>query len=129
MYQVGAGAAYSFNDMVSLSAGARYVIARKEIGMEGRYSFANGATLDLDYETELSAEGYCFIFGVDVKPISDLNIGVKYETETALRYNMTIRRLRQDISRCPGLSSKNTERPCRQKKDRCKLPCKIYRGR
>lgn len=86
MYQVGAGAAYSFNDMVSLSAGARYVIARKEIGMEGRYSFANGATLDLDYETELSAEGYCFIFGVDVKPISDLNIGVKYETETALRY-------------------------------------------
>ena len=49
MYQVGAGAAYSFNDMVSLSAGARYVIARKEIGMEGRYSFANGATLDLDY--------------------------------------------------------------------------------
>jgi long-chain fatty acid transport protein len=92
MYQIGAGAAYSFNDMVSLSAGARYVIARKSISIDGRYTFNDAGiigtpwTLDVDYETELAAEGYCFIFGADVKPVKDLNIGFKYETETALRY-------------------------------------------
>ncbi len=86
MYQVGAGAAYSLNNMVSLSAGARYIIARKSIEMKGNYAFGNGAVLDMDFETELAAEGYCFIFGVDVKPVKDLNIGVKYETETGLRY-------------------------------------------
>lgn len=93
MYQIGAGAAYSLNDLLSFSAGARYVIARKSISIDGRYSFANANaalpaswTLDLDYETELAAEGYCFIFGVDLKPVKDLNIGIKYETETGLRY-------------------------------------------
>ncbi|HRX48464.1 MAG TPA: hypothetical protein P5120_13170 [Spirochaetota bacterium] len=93
MYQIGAGTAYSLNALVSFSAGARYVIARKSISLDGMYYFsnANGAlpaswTLDLDYETELAAEGYCFIFGADVKPVKDLNIGIRFETETGLRY-------------------------------------------
>ena len=93
MYQIGAGAAYSLNDLVSLSGGVRYVIARKSISFDGRYTFANANgtlpaswTLDVDYETELDADGYCFIFGVDVKPLKDLNIGIKFETETGLRY-------------------------------------------
>jgi long-chain fatty acid transport protein len=89
MYQIGAGGAYSLNDLVSLSAGARYIIASKSISIDGRYYFENTSTswtLDLDYETELAAEGYCFIFGADVKPVKDLNIGIRYETETGLRY-------------------------------------------
>lgn len=93
MYQIGAGAAYSLNNFVSFSGGVRYVIARKSISLDGRYSFANmnatlpaSWTLDVDYETELAADGYCFIFGADVKPLKDLNIGIKFETETGLRY-------------------------------------------
>ncbi len=92
MYQIGTGASYSLNDLISLSAGARYVIARKSISIDGQYFFEGTAplpaswTLDLDYETELAAEGYCFIFGVDLKPVKDLNVGIKYETETGLRY-------------------------------------------
>ena len=34
MYQLGGGVAYSLNDVISLSTGARYVIARKEIEMK-----------------------------------------------------------------------------------------------
>ncbi len=75
-FAAGGGAAYSFFDnMLSFSAGARYIYSTKEVKVDA---------LGIDYKFD--ATGYTLVFGADIRPVDKLNIGAKYETRTKLTY-------------------------------------------
>ncbi len=67
------GAAYAINDMFSISLGGRYIMAEKTATAEG--------ILD----ATATASGIGGIIGLNVA-VSDLNIGLRYETATALEF-------------------------------------------
>ena len=84
------GGAYKINDMFSVSLGARYVDAKRE--------FEGGAVLGVaaapgvfdtafgvDYEE--TGHGWGGIIGVNVTPLEELNIGLRYETKTNIDYS------------------------------------------
>lgn len=87
-YGAGIGAAYSFlEDMISLSAGVRYVSAKKSKSLKTNLIYIAGAAeLAIDTEWDYEATGYTPIFGFDVKPMKELTIGVRYEMETDLEF-------------------------------------------
>ncbi len=74
-----AGAAYALNDAVSLSLGGRVI-----------YSFykvkAGPDSALLDYKD--SATGAAPVFGVNISPLNGLNIGMRYEAEANLEFNV-----------------------------------------
>lgn len=101
-YGIGAGAAYSFlEDMLSVSAGVRYVLAKKTAKMKGTMDFFTSFSLvpaygsdrswelAIDSSYDYEATGYTGIFGFDAKPMKELTIGVRYEMETALEFEYT----------------------------------------
>lgn len=77
------GGAYSFNDMLSVSLGLRYIDASRE---------AKGSATVLDaglnpaYPVRLNFEedgnGWGAIFGANIAPNDKMNIGIRYETKT-----------------------------------------------
>lgn len=73
------GGSYSYKDMVSLSLSGRAVYGTKDILLS-----TSGGTALLDVSQ--SAMGFGGIIGLDFKPMNNLNIGVKYETKTALNF-------------------------------------------
>jgi len=89
-YAFGGGASYSFlDDMVSISAGAKVVMPERSAKLSGVISEVNtgaaGAfTVTIDSEYEYDATGYTPVFGLDLKPMKELTIGVRYEMETEL---------------------------------------------
>ena len=91
-YDLGAGAAYSFlEDMISVSAGFKYVIAQRTASIDGVASYYYPAgtlawTLTIDNEYEYEAAGFTPVFGLDIKPMKELTIGVRYEMETNLEF-------------------------------------------
>ncbi len=94
-YAIGAGVSYAaLEDMVSVSAGAKYVIAKRMGKISGTLDFRstggalNGRTwsLDIDNEYEYDATGITPVFGLDVKPMKELTIGFRYEMETDLEF-------------------------------------------
>lgn len=91
-YGIGVGAAYSFNNMVSVSLGERTVIATRSIHIKGTYTI--GDTIDGQYD--YNAVGITPIIGVDVKPLKELNITVRYEHETNLKFEYEEKKL--DVS-------------------------------
>ena len=96
-YAFGGGAAYSFlDDMISVSAGAKYVMAERSAEVDGianMFAPALGAgtawTLDIKSKYEYDASGYTPVFGLDIRPIKELTLGVKYEMETKLEFDYT----------------------------------------
>ncbi len=93
-YGIGGNVAYSIlDDKVSFSVGAQEVISKKTAETKGNFNFytpAFGAnsewSLYIDSEYTYDAKGYNFQFGLDVRPIKDLTIGCRYETEAALNF-------------------------------------------
>ncbi len=78
------GCAYSFfDDFISLSLGGRYVVARRYIELDAEYSLGNN-TVSGKYS--YNACGFTPIAGVNIRPMKDLNIGFRYEYETALKF-------------------------------------------
>jgi len=102
-YAFGGGLAYSFlDDMISVSAGTRYNMPKRSgelsgtlnyttAGAAGPYVGLNGSwALNIDSSKyEYEATGFTYIFGLDVKPIKELTLGVRYETETNLEFDYT----------------------------------------
>ncbi len=82
------GGAYAINDMFSLSAGLRYVTAYKEytLSATGLPVFGNAVT-----ELRDEADGWGGIFGVNISPNDDWNIGLRYETATKLDFELDVR--------------------------------------
>jgi long-chain fatty acid transport protein len=94
-YGVGVGAAYSlFDNRLSASAGLRYTMARRSGKISGTMSFTNATygawTLDVEDEYDYTANGFTPIFGIDVRPLEGLTIGIRYEMETPLRFEYDI---------------------------------------
>ena len=78
------GGAYAINDMVSVSLGARYVDASREI--KGHATLLGTAIGDIrpavDYEE--TGDGWGGIIGINIAPTEELNIGLRYETKTSI---------------------------------------------
>ena len=82
------GMAYSINEMFSLSAGLRYVDAYKEytLSANGLPVFGNAVA-----EIRDEADGWGGIFGVNITPNEKWNIGLRYETQTRLDFELEVR--------------------------------------
>ncbi|HID70773.1 MAG TPA: hypothetical protein EYP35_10050 [Desulfobacterales bacterium] len=82
------GMAYSINEMFSLSAGLRYVDAYKEFTLS-----ANGLPVFGDAVTEVrdEADGWGGVFGMNITPNDKWNIGLRYETQTRLDFELEVR--------------------------------------
>jgi long-chain fatty acid transport protein len=81
------GGAYKINDMFSVSLGARYVDASREFKGNAvlGVAAAPGAfdtTFGVDYEE--TGNGWGGIIGVNVTPLEELNIGLRYEAKTSI---------------------------------------------
>lgn len=104
-YGLGAGAGYSFlNDMVSVSAGARYVIANRTGKINGTATIS-GAVIDFSDEYQYNATGVTPIFGIDIRPVSGLTVGVRYEMETNLKFKYKT----DSLSASPEVSTAMTQ--------------------
>ena len=84
------GGAYKINDMFSVSLGARYVDASREF--EGNAVLGVAAApgvfdraFYVDYEE--TGHGWGGIIGVNVTPLEELDIGLRYETRTNIDYS------------------------------------------
>jgi len=90
-YKAGLGASYAFlDDMLSVSAGVRYVYADRSGALDGKlrmFSMGNGSyTVDIDSEWDYTAKGYTPVFGLDVKPMKELTLAARFEMETKLEF-------------------------------------------
>ena len=81
------GGAYALNEMFSVSVGLRYVYDSFEA--KGSAAIIGGSTLALNYEEE--GDGWGGIFGVNIAPNDKLNIGMRYETETDIDLEATVK--------------------------------------
>jgi long-chain fatty acid transport protein len=80
------GGAYAINDIFSLSLGGRYISAceKRVFETETPVAALGGVTELLD--TKSTSSGFCGIIGVNIAPMSGLNIGIRYETVTKLEW-------------------------------------------
>ncbi len=83
-YAFGAGAAYSFlDDMISISFGGKVIMPQRYLQISG--ADATG-TFNIDGKFTYEATGYTGVIGLDVKPLKELTLSARYETETALEF-------------------------------------------
>jgi long-subunit fatty acid transport protein len=81
-----AGAVFSFNKFISVSAGLRYVSATQKQKFLTDTPVPPLGSVTVLLDTKATSSGFGGVFGVDVHPLSGLNIGVRYETVTKLRF-------------------------------------------
>jgi long-chain fatty acid transport protein len=84
------GGAYKINDMYSVSLGVRFSDAYKEA--KGSITMDHPSPLTMDHlaDYEEDADGWCGIIGVNISPKDELNIGIRYETKTALEFKQKV---------------------------------------
>lgn len=99
VYFIGAamGTAYAFNNWLSAALGVRYIQDKestkvslewksaKTIAGEDLLQTQPSAYSDMYIDSEGSGHAYSFIFGMDIKPVKRMNIGLKYEYHTVLK--------------------------------------------
>lgn len=73
------GAAYAVNDIISLSLGARGIYSYYKVN-------AGPDSALLDYKD--SAKGIAPVIGINISPLKQLNIGMRYEAEVNLEFNV-----------------------------------------
>jgi long-chain fatty acid transport protein len=88
-YALTFGYAYKINDIFSFSLGGRYV------STVSKWKFENETTPPVGFapynvktllETKATSSGDCLILGMNITPVSGLNIGIRYETPTNLEW-------------------------------------------
>ncbi len=84
------GASYAINDMVSVSAALRLI--QGKITMKGELdeepdpllsSYIDDQTL---LDSEATANGFGFVFGLHLKPVEKLDLALQYQTKVSLEY-------------------------------------------
>ena len=88
------GTAYKLTDIVSVAAAGRFIHAVNSTAANLSFRVASTsatiALLDMNIsaknEYEQTANGFGGIFGIDLTPTKDLNIGLRYETITPLEF-------------------------------------------
>ena len=88
-YGATVGASYKFLDMISISAAARLIIAGKTYKGQATYDAVGGGETTPALDASKDAIGVGGIFGVHVRPIKYLDIGLRFETETSLDFKTT----------------------------------------
>ena len=87
------GGAFEINNMISISAGLRYVDAFKNMDGTVAVSFnsilATRTTVNVEVEQE--ASGWGGFLGVNIAPMDELNIGVRFETKTKLDFETDLK--------------------------------------
>jgi long-chain fatty acid transport protein len=73
------GAAYAVSDIISFSLGARGIYSYYEVS-------AGPDSALLEYKD--SAKGIAPVFGINISPFKKLNIGIRYEAEVNLEFNV-----------------------------------------
>jgi long-subunit fatty acid transport protein len=82
-----AGGAYEINSIFSISGGLRYVDAHQEF--KGEVDLNTGTPYRVDIERE--ATGWGYFLGANITPMDKLNIGVLYQSNTALDYKSNVK--------------------------------------
>jgi long-chain fatty acid transport protein len=91
MYLAGTlGGAYKINDMFSVSLGARYINAAKSIDVDAKNPNATYTIGKKIVSVDLDAQGFGGIIGLNINPIKDVNIGLRYETVTKLEWDTSV---------------------------------------
>jgi long-chain fatty acid transport protein len=94
------GFAYKINEMASVSLACRYIIADRNAKAKADFLMdAIGAVPDNETHTvvhtdfDYDAKGFGGIIGIDIKPINDLLLAIRYESKTKLdfKYSMNAR--------------------------------------
>ena len=86
-YGINVGVAYSFlDDMMSASVGGRVLMPKREIKVAVDYPNIGGSA-DIEYD----ATGFAPIIGFDLKPLKELVVSLRYEFETELEFEYTIK--------------------------------------
>jgi long-chain fatty acid transport protein len=78
------GGAYKINDMISVSLGARYVDASRDFKGYATLGGGSFGTQQYAVDYEETGDGWGGIIGVNVTPMEELNIGLRYETKTSI---------------------------------------------
>jgi long-chain fatty acid transport protein len=81
------GGAYEVNDIFSFSVGLRYVDAHKEASGSVNYT---GLPLPALISYELDGDGWGGIFGLNIAPNDKLNIGMRFETKTDIKFDTKV---------------------------------------
>lgn len=97
-YTVGftAGGSYAINDVISIGAGARYVLSHSRIKGDVKWmQYDSTSTLhqfDIDLDYEEDARGISGIFGVNISPLKIINIGIKYQMNTIRNFKTNVKK-------------------------------------
>jgi long-chain fatty acid transport protein len=80
------GVAYECTDQIALALGTRYVNAENKVRAGAQFidAYQNPHEWKLRYEED--ADGFGGILGVNLTPVDDLNIGLRYESRVALDF-------------------------------------------
>ncbi len=81
---------YAFNDQLAVSVGGRYLMGRNktEAGLTFTGSpFVSDMPLTIDYKN--NASGIGGVFGIDYRPMDNLNLAIHYETKVKLEFEAT----------------------------------------
>ncbi|MCP4135584.1 MAG: hypothetical protein GY754_31740 [bacterium] len=94
-YSTVLGAAWDFFRLFSVSAGGRYVYARETAEIKTGYMLKPNTSVDafqvdIDLDYTDSAHGFSGVFGISSSPIPRLDIGMRYEIQTALNYKREV---------------------------------------
>ena len=86
-----AGVACQLDEMVSFAIAARYLRAENEVKAGATFidAGANEHVWKLKYDTD--ADGFGGIFGMNITPTKDLNIGLRYETRVKLDFETDLK--------------------------------------
>lgn len=83
------GGSYAINEMFSIAAGGRYIYAKNTAKVK-LTAHAIGTEFPLELDTEETASGFSGVIGVNITPLQELNIGMKYETVTKLDFKTDV---------------------------------------
>ena len=90
MYLAGTmGGVYKINEMFSASLGARYIYGSKtfEVTAKNPTAFTAG---DKYIKVDLDSWGIGGIIGLNVTPVKDVNVGIRYETVTKMEWDTSV---------------------------------------
>ncbi|MBW2607132.1 MAG: outer membrane protein transport protein [Deltaproteobacteria bacterium] len=85
------GGAFEINNMISVSAGLRYIDAFKNIDGTVVLSVGGLGSTPFNVEVEQEASGWGGFLGVNIAPMDELNIGVRFETNTKLDFETDLK--------------------------------------
>ncbi len=104
------GGAYKLTDWLSLSVAGRYITSKREVKASARFNAditiaPDTTTVDLASDFEYEANGYGAIFGINIRPLQNLNIGLRYETVTRMEFEYSTNRRTVSVTDGEGMAT------------------------